>query len=179
MALAPETDSVKHVDAGDEPAKDSHKVEFEGMGTLMGEPSPYFRVFLGKLASLEKAAPFWHVKPTDADEDVNMVLTKIAVAVRVSAEMRGEFSNQRAGKMLEHYVSPEVEVKVILPLFVNSRDIEKGEKLYFHEIRAENKQEERKAPEEIDAISAWKKQRTAFAQETGNSKKQPSRHKKR
>jgi hypothetical protein len=172
LALSPETDSVKHVDAGDEPAKDSHKVEFEGMTSLMGETCPYFRVFLGKLLSSEKAAPFWHVKPTDAEEDANMVLTKIAVAVRVSAEVRGEFKSQGACTMLQHYVSPEVEVKVILPLYVNSRTIEKGEKLCFYKKADESEQKERKAPEEIDTISAWKQQRTALSKETGNSKRE-------
>jgi hypothetical protein len=170
LGLAPETDSIKHVDAGAEPQPDSHQVEFEGMRSLMGETCPSFRVFLGKMMSTEKAAPFWHVKPTDAEEDANMVQTKIAVAVRVSADVRGEFKQEGACTLLEHYLCPEVEVKVILPLYVNSRTIEKGEKLCFYK-KAESEKKERKAPEEIDTIGTWKKQRTALEKDNSNSKR--------
>jgi hypothetical protein len=169
LALAPETDSVKHVDAGEEPKQDSIQVEFEGMRSLMGENCPSFRVFLGKMTNSERPAPFWHIKPTDAEEDANMVQTKIAVAVRVSAAIKGEFSREGACTNLEHYVCPEVELKVLLPLYVNSRTIEQGEKLCFYK-QAESEKKERKAPEEIDSLAAWKKQRTAVSKDNDTSK---------
>ena len=164
MAFAPETDSVKHVDAGDEPKPDSLPVAFEGMRSLMGENCPSFRIFLGKMMSSEKPSPFWHVKPTDAEEDANMIQTTIAVAVRVSADIRGDFKKEGACTQLEHHLCPEVEVKVVLPLYVNFRTIEKGEKLCFYKP-AESDKKERKAPEEINTLAKWKKQRTACEEE--------------
>ena len=129
-----------------EPPKDGHHVEFEGLGSLMGEPCPSFRVFLGKLLSSDKAAPFWHVKPTDVEEDANMVLTTIAVAVRVSAAMRGQFKQEGDCTMLEHYICPEVEVKVILPLYVNNRALEIGETLCVYKEAVASEEKQRKAP---------------------------------
>ena len=58
-----------------------------------------------------------------------MGLAKIAVAVKVSAEIKGHFTSEGACNNLEHYVSPDVEAKVILPLFVNSRSLKRGDKL--------------------------------------------------
>ena len=141
LALAPETDKVTHVDPGDEAPKDSHPVEFEGMESLMGETCFSFRVFLGRLTSAEKPAPFWLVERTDAEEAANMGLAKITVAVWVSAEIRGHFTSEGVCKNLEHYVSPDVEVQVILPLFVNSRTLERGDKL----CHCKNRKGERRA----------------------------------
>ena len=98
----------------------------------MGETCPSSSVFLGRLTSAEKPAPFWHVERTDAEEDANMGLAKITVAVRVSAEIRGHFTSEGICKRLEHYVSPDVEVQVVLPLFVNSRTLERGDKLCYY-----------------------------------------------
>ena len=115
------------------------------MESLMGETCLSFRVFLGRIASAEKPAPFWHVERTDAEEDANMVQTTIAVAVRVSADIRGEFKHEGACTQLEHHLCPEVEVKVILPLYVNSRTIEKGEKLCFYKKTEMEKNMDRRA----------------------------------
>ena len=145
LALAPETDNVTHGDPGDEAPKDSHPVEFEGMESVMGETCPSFRVFLGRLSSAEKPAPFWHVERTDAEEDANMGLAKIAVAVRVSAEIRGHYTSEGVCKNLGHYVSPDVEVQVILPLFVNSRSLEREDKLCYYNKKTEKEKEEQKA----------------------------------
>ena len=175
LGLAHETDSVKHIDAGEEPAKDSHKVEFEGLRSLMGENCPSFRVFLGKLLSSDKAAPFWHVKPTDVEEHANMVLTTIAVAVRVSAAMRGQFKQEGACTMLESYICPEVEVKVILPLYVHNRALEVGEKLCFYKAAVE-RENKRKDPEEIDTIVAWKKKQAGSSKDKDSSSKRDRPH---
>ena len=81
LALAPETDQAKHVEEKDKPPNDAHKVEFEHMPSLMGSPCPSFRIYLCKLSSQERQAPFWHVKSTDVLEYANMELTKVAVNV--------------------------------------------------------------------------------------------------
>ena len=132
LALAPETDQVKHVDEKEKPPNDAHKVAFENMPSLMGSPCPSFRIYLARLGSSEKPAPFWHVKSTAVLEEANMELTHVAVTVQVSAAMRGRFKKEGAGTMLESYVAPEVEVTVILPVYVNNRAIEIGEKLCFY-----------------------------------------------
>ena len=75
--------------------------------------------------------------------------------------MRGLFTSEGVCKNLEHYVSPDVEVQVILPLFVNSRTLERGDKLCYYKNKAEKEKEEQKAPEEVDGLRSWKKQRTA------------------
>ena len=106
LALAPETDQVKHVDAKEEPPKDAHKVEIENLKSLMGLPCPSFRIYLGRLGSAEKPAPFWHVKSTAVLEEANMELTHVAVTVQASAAMQGRFKSEGVGTMLESYVAP-------------------------------------------------------------------------
>ena len=100
LALAPETDRVTHVDSGVEAPDDSYPVEFKGMESLMGGTCPSSRVFLGKMSSAEKPSPFWHVEQTDAVEDANMGLAEIAVAVRVSAEIKGISQGRVHAKIL-------------------------------------------------------------------------------
>ena len=144
LALALETDQVKHVDASEEPARDAHKVEFENMASLMGSPCPSFRIYLGRLASSEKPAPFWHVKSTDVPEEANMELTPVAVSVQVSAAMTGRFKSEGAGTMLQSYVAPEVDVTVILPVYVNNRAIEFGETLCLYKEAVEKEEKKGK-----------------------------------
>ena len=74
LALAPETYKVTHVDPGDGAPNDSHPVEFEGMESHMGETCSSFRVFLGRLTSAKKPAPFWLVVRNNAEEIANMGL---------------------------------------------------------------------------------------------------------
>ena len=82
-----------------------------------------------------------------------MGLAKIAVAVKVSAETKGHFASEGACKNLEHYVSLDVEVQVILPLFVNNRILERGDKpCYYKKIKAEKEKEEQNAREEVDSV---------------------------
>jgi hypothetical protein len=81
---------------------------------------------------LEKPVPFWHVKSTDVEEDANMELIKVAVAVGVPAGIRGRFKGQGVGIMLDSYINPEATVTVILPVFVNSSRLEFGDKLVFY-----------------------------------------------
>ena len=171
LALAPETDQVKHVEEKDKPPNDAHKVAFENMPSLTASPCPSFRIYLCKLSSQERPAPFWHVKSTDVLEDANMELTKVAVNVQVSAAMRGGFKKEGAGTMLESYVCPEVEVTVILPVYVNNRAIEIGEKLCFYKEAEEIEQKKRKAPEAVDSLRVWNKHLAAeSAQKEGRKR---------
>ena len=57
------------------------------------------------------------------------------MAVRVSAEIRGHFTSEGVCKNLEHCVSLDVEVQVILHLCVNSRTLERGDKLCHYKSR--------------------------------------------
>ena len=74
LALALETYNVTHVDPGDGAPNDSHRVEFEGMESLAGETCSSFRVFLGRLTSAKKPAPFWLVVRNNVEEAANMGL---------------------------------------------------------------------------------------------------------
>ena len=108
---------------------------------------------------MEKPVPFWHVKPTDVQEDANMELIQVAVAVGVSAEIRGRFKGQGVGIMLDSYINPEATVKVILPVFVNTSRLEFGDQLVFYKKPEATEEKKRKVVEEVDAIAEWAKQR--------------------
>ena len=47
---------------------------------------------------------------------------------------------------------------MILPVYVNNRAIEIGEKLCFYKEAEEIEKKERKAPEAVDSIRVWNKQ---------------------
>ena len=106
-------------------------MKVEGLGAIL-DNCPSIDIYLGRLSSLEKPVPFWHVEPTDVQEDANMELIQVAVAVGVSAEIRGRFKGQGVGIMLDSYINPEATVKVILPLFVNTSCLEFGDQLVFY-----------------------------------------------
>ena len=159
LALALETDRIIYVDEGKGVGKDDIRVIFENLDSFMGSPCDDLRIYLGRAGSSEKPAPFWHVKQTDAFEEANMETTDVAVTVHVSAEMHGRFKAEGAGALIQSYVAPNVDVKVILPVYVNNRDIEIGEKLCFYKDAEEQDKKRPRPPEAIDSLDVWKKQR--------------------
>ena len=140
----------------------------------MGENCPSFRVFLGKLASLEKAAPFWHVKPIEKKEDANMELIKVSVSVWASAGIKGAWGNHSAGTMLDSYINPEATVKVILPVFVNTKRLEFGEQLKYYKPAEPNEEKKRKPVEEVDNLAEWVKQRAHESPKKARAKSKAS-----
>ena len=62
--------------------------------------------------------------------------------------------------MLQAHINPEAEAKVILPLWVNSRDLEFGEQLVYYKKAEVADEKKRKALEVVDAIGEWAKQKT-------------------
>ena len=136
-------------------------MEFENLGSLLGFGRDPLRIYLGRLADPKKPAPFWHVRCTDVKEDANMEKTDVAVTVHVSAEMKGRFQAEGAGTLLQSYVAPNVDVTVILPVYVNNRAIEIGEKLCFYKEAEKVDKKKPEAPEAVDSLRVWKKQLAA------------------
>ena len=160
LALAPETDHVKHRDYSKPEPKDSRAVFVEGLGSVL-EECPDINMYLGKHSSSEKAVPFGHVKPIEKEEDANMELIKVSVAVWASAGIQGPWSGKSAGTMLASYINPEVTVKVILPVFVNIKRLEFGEQLKYYKPAEPNEEKKRKPVEEVDNLAEWIKGRAA------------------
>ena len=73
--------------------------------------------------------------------------------------------------MLESYVAPEVDVTVILPVYVNNRAIEFGEKLCFYKEAVEKEEKKQKAPEKVDSFGLWKKQHAAVSEQENPRKR--------
>jgi hypothetical protein len=158
LALAPETDHVKHRDYSKPEPKDIRAVVVEGLGSIL-EECPSIDIYLGKHSSSEKPVPFWHVKPIEKKEDANMELIKVAVTVWASAGIRGPVKDQGVGTMLDSYMNPEATVKVILPVFVNTKRLEFGEQLFYYKPAEPTEERKRKPVEEVDNLAEWVKQR--------------------
>ena len=60
-------------------------------------------------------------------------------------------------RMLQSYVAPEVDVTVILPVYINNRAIEIGEELCSWREAEEIDKKEPKAPEAVDSLRVWDK----------------------
>ena len=61
--------------------------------------------------------------------------------------------------MLESYISPEASVKVILPVFVNHRTLEKREQLFFYKKAEAPEEKKQKAAEPVDPLADFVKNR--------------------
>ena len=158
LALAPETDTPKHRDRTKEQPKDCYSVSVEGLGGLAG--CPRFDMYLPRQqATLEKPVPFWSVKPTHIQAEANMELIEVAVTVRVSAGIKGELKETSPGVMLESYISPETLVKVVLPVFVNRRTLEKREQLFFYKKAEAPEEKKQTVAEPVDSLTAFVKNR--------------------
>ena len=166
MALAPETETVKHRDRTKEQPKECHTVIVEGMGPLM-EKRPYFDMYLPAQTSAEKPVPFWNVKPTSVKAEANMELISVAVSVRVSTGIIGELRNTYDGVMLGPSVNPESTVQVTLPLFLNHRRLEFGDKLRYYKPAEVPEEKKRKTLEEIDPLADF----VRTTQEAGKRRK--------
>jgi hypothetical protein len=158
LALAPETDHIKQRDHTKPPPKDSRNVSIEGLDSVL-ENCPDINMYLGNHSSPEKAVPFWHVKPSDKEEDANMELINVSVSVWASAGVKGAWGNHSAGTMLDSYINPETTVRVVLPVFVNHKRVEFGEQLKYYKPAEPNEEKKRKAVREPDHLDEWVKGR--------------------
>ena len=157
MALAPETETVKHRDRTKEQPKEGHSVKVEGMSGLLDD-CPCFDMYLPDQKSLAKPVPFWTVKPTHVEAEANMELIWVAVSVGVSTGILGELNKTSGGELLGSYITPESTVKVTLPLYVNYRQLEFGDQLRF--FKPAEKPDERKRKEEVaESIADFVKDR--------------------
>ena len=94
FAFAPATDRAEKIDSKTElgkdkiePGKDDIEVRFENLEEFLGTPAP-FRIFLGRVTSLEKSAPYWSVKQTSNEDEANMEDIDVVVTLGVSATLR-------------------------------------------------------------------------------------------
>ena len=156
MALALETESVKHRGRTKEQPKDCHTVIVEGMGPLM-EKRPYFDMYLPAQTSVEKPVPFWNVKPTSVKAEANMELISVAVSVGVSTGIIGELRDAGDGVMLGSCINPESTVKVTLPLFLNHRRLEFGDQLRYYKPAEVIEEKKRKTLEQVDSLADFVK----------------------
>ena len=144
LALAPESEAVKHRDRTKEQPKEGHSVKVEGMSVLF-QDCPCFDMYVQEQKGLAKPVPFWSVRPTRVEAEANMELIWVAVSVGVSTEMEGQLNLTRSGEMLRSYITPESTVKVTLPLYVNHRLLEFGDQLRFYKPAEERNEKKRKA----------------------------------
>ena len=151
LALAPETETVKHRDRTKEQPKESQSVKVEGMGGLF-EDCPIFDMYLPEQKGLAKPAPFWNVKPTHEEAEANMELISVAVSVGVSAAMTGNLKSNNVGTLLKSYINPETTVTVTLPLFVNHKHLYVGDQLRYYKPAEEPAEKKRKV-EVTDGIT--------------------------
>ena len=158
LALAPETESVKHRDRTKEQPKDCHTVSVEGMSRLVGN-CPRLDMYLPSQTSKEQPVPFWSVKPTHVEAEANMELIYVAVSVGVSTGIIGELHDKGVGVMLGSYINPESTVKVILPLYVNHRTLEFGDQLLYYKPAEAPDEKKRKALEEVDPLADFVRNR--------------------
>ena len=156
LALAPETESVKHRDRTKEQPKDCHPVTVEGMDRLV-EYRLYFDMYLQAQTSKEKPAPFWNVKPTHVEAEANMELIYVAVSVGVSTGIIGELKDTGDGVMLGSCINPESTVKVTLPLYLNHRRLAFGDQLLYYKPAEAPEEKKRKTLEEVDPLAAFVK----------------------
>ena len=138
----------------------------------MGTPAPC-RIYLGKVTSAEKPAPYWQVTQTPNRNEANMEEIKVEVTVSVSADLRGRFETEGAGAMLRSYVEPETHVKVILPVLVNNKHIEATGRLFIYEEAKKVEEKKREAPQVIDGLAEWK--RLKAAQESAETQRPDTR----
>ena len=122
LALAPDTDKVKIVQFGDSVCEDDIEVTFMNLEAYLGAPA-LCRIFLGKMSSVEKPAPYWLVKATADKDEVNMEEFQIELTASTSAKLKGLHDETLAAAELLVAVEAESEVKVILPILVNTKDI--------------------------------------------------------
>ena len=157
MALAPETETVKHRDRTKEQPKESQSVKVEGMGGLF-EDCPIFDMYLPEQKGLAKPVPFWTVKPTHEEAEANMELIWVAVSVGVSTEITGKLNLKSAGELLTSYINPESTVKVTLPLYANHRHLYFGDQLRYYKP-AEEPEEKKRKVQVADCIADFVKNR--------------------
>ena len=168
LALAPESETVKHRDRTKEQPKQGHSVTVEGISGLLDD-SPYFDMYLPEQKGLEKPVPFWTVKTTHVEEEANMELIWVAVSVGVSTGTIAELNSTPGGEELRSYINPESTVKVRLPLYINHRRLEFGDQLRF--FKAAEKPDEKKRKEaELDNISDFAKERAEASKRNKTSR---------
>ena len=123
LALAPDTDKVKIVQFADpDVSKDDIEVKFRNLEAYLGAPAPC-RIFLGKMSSVEKPAPYWLVKATADKDEVNMEEFQMELTASTSATLKELHEDTLAAAELRVDVEKESVVKVILPILVNTKNI--------------------------------------------------------
>ena len=122
LALAPDTDKVKIVQFGDSVCEDDIEVTFMNLEAYLGAPAPC-RIFLGKMSSVEKPAPYWLVKATADKDEVNMEEFQMELTASTSATLKELHEDTLAAAELRVDVETESVVKVILPILVNTKNI--------------------------------------------------------
>jgi len=168
LALAPDTDTVKKLEPGKEPGKDDIRVTFENLEGYLG-PHSDCRVYLGKVSSPEKPSAYWQVNRTERQHEANMQKIEVAVTVSISGDLRGPVKADVAGARLSTCVEPENYVRVILPVLINTRNIEASSELLIFKEPEKKEEKKVKDAQPIDALGDWKKRKAA--QEEGLLKK--------
>ena len=82
---------------------------------------------------------------------------KMEVSVGASSKLNGRTDGGFEGARLRACVEPDVQVKVILPILVNTKEIPAKGRLFFFEEPEKKPEHAPEVPLKIDSVAEWKK----------------------